>query len=276
MNRAHKPSSSRILSSELGLRVVSAIVLIVIVVAAAWAGGTAFKLICAVLSALVFYEWQMMVSRTPFNMPEAVLTGGFGLMLLAALFGGFGWALALFVVLGLALELTHHGRERSEIRWIGIGALYCIIAAIALPAIREVGGFLGIKLIFFLFLLVWVTDIAAYFTGRSIGGPKILPAISPKKTWSGSIGGMLGAIVVGALFGIWVDEFAFWTSTIAAAVLSVTAQAGDFFESWVKRLHGVKDSSHLIPGHGGFLDRVDGLIAAALPVAVVVGLNQAV
>lgn len=268
--------SSRFLASELGLRVVSAIVMLVIVVAATWAGGLVFRLLCVALSALAFYEWQSMVSRTPFNMPEAVLSAGYFMMLVTALSGGFVWALGLFMILGLVLEVSHHGQERSEIRWIGIGGLYCIIAAIALPEIRDVGGLLGIKLIFFLFLLVWVTDIAAYFAGRSIGGPKILPAISPKKTWSGSIGGMLGAMIVGAIFGFLADGFTPWAGIIAAGVLSVAAQAGDFFESWVKRLHGVKDSSRLIPGHGGFLDRIDGLIAAALPVAVAVGLNQAV
>ncbi len=269
-----EPGSGRFLATELGLRIVSAVVLLVVVVAATWAGGLPFRLMSCALAALLFYEWQRIVAVTRFDMPEAILTAGFGLMLLGALFDVFLPTLILFVLVGIALELTRHGPERSDVRWIGMGALYCITAAVALPTIRDVGGTLGIALIFFLFLIVWVTDVAAYFAGRALGGPKLLPAVSPKKTWSGGIGGLVGAMVVGALFGLYVDGFSVLAGVAAAAILSVSSQAGDFFESWIKRVHNAKDSSNLIPGHGGFLDRVDGLIAAAFPVAVVVALIQ--
>ena len=269
-----EPGSGRFLASELGLRVASAVVLLVVVVLATYAGGLPFKLMSCALAGLLFYEWQRIVAVTRFDMPEAILTGGFVLMLAGALFGFFLPALVLFVLLGIALELTRHGQERSDVRWLGMGALYCITAAVALPTIREVGGTLGIALIFFLFLIVWVTDVAAYFTGRALGGPKLLPSVSPKKTWSGGLGGLCGAMIVGALFGLYIEGFSILFGVLSAAVLSVSAQAGDFFESWIKRVHNAKDSSNLIPGHGGFLDRVDGLIAAAFPVAVVVALIQ--
>ncbi len=271
---APEPGSGRFLATELGLRVASAIVLLVVVLLATWAGGLAFRLMCCVLAGLLFYEWQNVVAVTRFDMPEAILTAGFALMLVGATFDFFLPTLIVFVLVGIALELTRHGPERSDIRWIGMGALYCITAAVALPTIRDVGGTLGMALIFFLFLIVWVTDVAAYFTGRALGGPKLLPSVSPKKTWSGGLGGLGGAMVVGALFGLFVDGFAVWAGVVSAAILSVSAQAGDFFESWIKRVHNAKDSSRLIPGHGGFLDRVDGLIAAAFPVAVAVALMQ--
>ncbi len=269
-----EPGSGRFLATELGLRVASAVVLLVVVVLATWAGGLPFRLMSCALAGVLFYEWQRIVAVTRFDMPEAILTAGFGLMLVGALFDFFLPTLVLFVLVGIALELTRHGPERSDVRWIGMGALYCITAAVALPTIRDVGGTLGIALIFFLFLIVWVTDVAAYFTGRAMGGPKLMPSVSPKKTWSGGLGGLAGAMVVGALFGLYVEGFSILAGVLSAAVLSVSAQAGDFFESWIKRVHNAKDSSNLIPGHGGFLDRVDGLIAAAFPVAVVVALIQ--
>jgi phosphatidate cytidylyltransferase len=109
--------------------------------------------------------------------------------------------------------------------------------------------------------------------GRQFGGPKLLPAVSPKKTWSGGIGGLVFSLVFAAVVGFYQPEPSMFALIVAAGLLSVVSQAGDFFESWVKRLFDVKDSSQLIPGHGGFLDRLDGLVAAAVPVAVVVALN---
>ena len=110
----------------------------------------------------------------------------------------------------------------------------------------------------FLFAIVWATDIAAYFAGRTIGGPKLMPAVSPKKTWSGAIGGALGAVVAGLIVvesaGLGVTP----ALVILAFMLSAVAQAGDLIESAIKRHFGAKDSSALIPGHGGLMDRLDG------------------
>jgi phosphatidate cytidylyltransferase len=124
----------------------------------------------------------------------------------------------------------------------------------------------GIVYAFWAMALVWVTDIGAYFAGRAIGGPKLAPAISPNKTWAGLIGGM----VLAALFGI-VMHFAYGLAlrlTLASPLLAVIAQAGDLYESWLKRRAGVKDSGNILPGHGGVLDRIDGLVPVA-PVAAV-------
>lgn len=122
----------------------------------------------------------------------------------------------------------------------------------------------GLSLILFLLAIVWATDIGAYFAGRQIGGPKIAPSISPSKTWAGLFGGMLSAMVIGAALA-WFFPFPhhFMEGIWIGALLAVVAQVGDFFESWMKRKAGMKDSSNLIPGHGGILDRVDGLTFTA-------------
>jgi len=258
-------STNSFWASELGLRVVSAIVMLIFTIGISVIGGWPFALFCAAISLLVFYEWQKMVSVTPFDVPEVILTVGFLFIVAGALFGFFWWALIAFLIVGLVLELISKGEERSEILWIGLGALYCAIPVFALPLVREVGG---IDVLFLLFFVVWATDIGAYFAGRKFGGPKVLPSVSPKKTWSGAIGGALAAIIFAYVVAQISPELGIWPAMILALVLSVVSQMGDFFESWVKRLHNVKDSSNLIPGHGGVLDRVDGLVTAALVLAL--------
>ncbi|MGI9355604.1 MAG: phosphatidate cytidylyltransferase, partial [Rhizobiaceae bacterium] len=255
----------RFRDTELGLRVASAIVMLIVVLTAAWIGGWVFALVCAALSAVLFFEWLSIVSRTPFDMAEAVLTAGFIFLVLMCLIGFPVSGLITMLVFGVVMELTTKGNEQEHVRWIGLGALYCAIPVFALPLIREGGG---LPLLLLLFLVVWATDIAAYFAGRHFGGAKLLPAVSPKKTWSGAIGGLIGAVVMGLAFAAWTGSMALGATGVLAAFLSVASQAGDLFESWVKRRFDVKDSSNLIPGHGGFMDRVDGLVAAALPVAV--------
>ena len=121
----------------------------------------------------------------------------------------------------------------------------------------------GLIAILFLFAVVWATDILAYFVGRSVGGPKLAPSISPGKTQSGAAGGAVGGVVAGVILAAAAGLSGLGQLAVIALVLSILAQAGDLFESWVKRQHGVKDSSAIIPGHGGVMDRIDGLVAAA-------------
>ena len=145
----------------------------------------------------------------------------------------------------------------------GIGLAYAGIPALAIAKLRGADGE-GLAAVLFLFAAVWATDILAYFTGRAIGGPKLAPSISPGKTWSGAIGGAVSGVIaawgVAAAFGRGGD----WRLPLVALAVSVISQMGDLYESSVKRRAGVKDSSHLIPGHGGVLDRVDGLVAGAV------------
>jgi phosphatidate cytidylyltransferase len=141
---------------------------------------------------------------------------------------------------------------------MGWGVLYIGIPAFALLSLSWVWE----TLVLWLFFIVWATDITAYFAGRTIGGPKLAPRISPNKTWAGLIGGMVGAGLIGWATATWfeMEPLFLWLG----APLGAIAQAGDLYESWEKRRAGVKDSGRLLPGHGGVLDRLDGLLAAAL------------
>ncbi|TIP17063.1 MAG: phosphatidate cytidylyltransferase, partial [Mesorhizobium sp.] len=127
----------------------------------------------------------------------------------------------------------------------------------------------GLIAILFLFSVVWATDIAAYFVGRAVGGPKLAPSISPGKTQSGALGGAVGGIAAGLVLAIAAGAGNLTMLGLVALALSIVSQIGDLFESWVKRRHGCKDSSNLIPGHGGVMDRVDGLVAAAFALYVI-------
>ena len=179
----------------------------------------------------------------------------------------FGLALALSCFGAAAFWFL--GRRAAMPFWFAGAVIYAAGSMIALAALRN-GGEAGLFAILFLFAVVWTTDIMAYFVGRALGGPKLAPSISPGKTWSGAIGGAVFAVA--AAFALcWAYG---GSPTIAigllAFFLSVCSQVGDLFESALKRRCGAKDSSHLIPGHGGVMDRVDGLVAAAFAMYVVV------
>jgi len=147
--------------------------------------------------------------------------------------------------------------------------LYIGLAGIALLVLRHDAD-AGRDNVLFLFVVIWASDISAYLAGRLIGGPKLAPRISPNKTWSGSLCGLLAAVSV----GIWVSillgfEVSVWQVALVATLLGLATQSGDMFESWIKRRFGVKDSSGLLPGHGGLLDRLDGVLAASLVAALI-------
>jgi phosphatidate cytidylyltransferase len=152
--------------------------------------------------------------------------------------------------------------------WYGAGLVYAG-ATFAGPVVLRgdpVYGFLAIVL---LFAVVWATDSCAYFAGRLLGGPKLWPAVSPKKTWSGAIGGLAGAIVTALAVGLAGRAPNLAALAVLAVVLSVVSQAGDLLESAIKRRFDVKDTSHLIPGHGGVMDRLDGFLVAAAVAALI-------
>ena len=264
------PSGGGFMTTELGLRIASAIVMLIIVLMVSWIGGFPFIALSVALSGLLFFEWQAMVRKTPFDGTEALLTAGFVGLMIGSLFGFLAISLIVFVVLGLVLELASHGDEKSDVRWIGLGALYCAIPAICFPIIREIGGFATLT---FLFFVVWATDVVAYFAGRQFGGAKLMPSVSPKKTWSGAIGGFVGALIIAIAYYVGGVPNSLVYLLIIAGFLSIVSQIGDLFESGVKRHFGTKDSGTLIPGHGGFLDRLDGLVAAAVPVALILWLS---
>jgi phosphatidate cytidylyltransferase len=156
--------------------------------------------------------------------------------------------------------------------WAGAGLVYAASVVISVTLLRVLSRIDGVEAILWLFAVVWGTDIMAYFGGRLIGGPKLWPRLSPSKTWAGfivgvSCGGLLGLLCVALQPAA--EGTLLWPLFVLGLLAGVVAQAGDFLESGVKRRFGAKDSSHLIPGHGGFMDRLDGFIAAAAFAALV-------
>jgi phosphatidate cytidylyltransferase len=168
------------------------------------------------------------------------------------------------LVLGLALVASLSAEPR---RWAAAGFLYAAAAQIASLVVRldQVEGFSALILVL---LVVWASDIGGYFAGRAIGGPKLWPRVSPKKTWTGAIGGFVASLLVAIGFSA-AGLGKPLPLLILATTLSIAAQFGDLFESAVKRRFGVKDSSHIIPGHGGLMDRLDGFVAAIVLAAIV-------
>ena len=181
-----------------------------------------------------------------------------------------GWPFALFWSVAAACVLWEWIKLVSGPVWIIAGVFYAGVL-LATPVVLRHDAALGFFAMVLLFAIVWTTDILGYFIGKAIGGPKLLAAVSPKKTWSGAIAGALGAIVVAVLIMSLFGSFNQEAIAGIGLLLSVCSQLGDLFESWIKRQFGAKDASHLIPGHGGVMDRLDGFWAAAL-VACLIGL----
>lgn len=248
--------------SNLRLRIVSGIVLGIIVLAVTFIGGAVFRLFSAALAILILYEWLGM--RSAISRSGKALAWGTLLIAVAVLVAGVSVLVSLSVLAVAVLVMLVHGTFSGDGTWTGAGVAYAGVPVIALAAMRG-NDAAGLWAILFLFAVVWATDVLAYFVGRAVGGAKLAPSISPGKTWSGAMGGALGAVIAGGAVA-WLGNtvLSLFSMCLLAIVLSVASQFGDLFESALKRRHGVKDSSTLIPGHGGVMDRVDGLVAAAV------------
>ena len=249
--------------ADLKVRALSALVLGPVVLLAVWAGGGVFQALLAVSAFIALGEWVLMVA--PERMPEAFWHSmlAMAVVLVTYALGGPLAALALSVALGGIVQASTAGKGTTWL--LGFGIPYVTVGIAGLAWLREHPG---LPLVIFCLFAVWATDIGAYAAGRAIGGPKLAPRISPKKTWAGLIGGMAAAAVFG--FGVALAAGAQKPALalLVAPLLAVVGQIGDLFESWVKRRYNVKDSSNLIPGHGGLLDRIDGLMVAAPVLAV--------
>ena len=211
--------------SDLPVRFASGVVMVALAAAALWLGGSIWAVFVLLIAAAAFWEMRRLVGAMK---PSAL----------------------------------------KHVAWLAFGALYIAGAAIAMIDVRTDYGAWGVAMLYILPIIA--VDVGAYFTGRAVGGPKIAPKLSPSKTWSGLAGGAIGASLVFiavVLTGVFPDnmgvasEIALALAVIAGVTVAVVAQAGDFFESWIKRRAGVKDSSNLLPGHGGVFDRVDGFLA---------------
>ncbi|MDP1699842.1 MAG: phosphatidate cytidylyltransferase [Aestuariivirga sp.] len=257
---------------DLGVRTASAVVLIPAAIACAWFGGIWFKGFVLLFAGLIAHEWTAMVH--PKNLAQYALHMG------AALSGAVlpdlvGVGIAALVILGLALVSIFMARKEDPdaSKWRYFGIFYVGCPALAFILLRGDSHY-GFAAILWVFLVVWSADTLAYFAGRIIGGPKLAPVISPKKTWAGLGGAVAGSALVSFIFAGVTQLNGIWTLAILAGGLAVVEQAGDLFESSLKRFHGVKDSGRLIPGHGGVIDRVDGLIAVAVAAALIGVLHE--
>jgi len=254
--------------ADLRLRTLSAVVLAPLALAAIWFGGLAWVALLALGFCGLAVEWVQLCGRKALSLPGALVTAAVlasGVLALAGLpWFGVVPLLGGALLLGLAVPAGPH---RAALAW---GVPYLGIPLVALVWLRG-GDAIGRADLILVVLVVWTTDIGAYIAGRLFGGAKLAPRISPGKTWSGAAGGLAAAMLlppalVALSFG-WRPE-----AMLVAGLLSVLAQAGDLFESGIKRHFGVKDSGHLIPGHGGLLDRLDGLLAAAPAAALLAAL----
>ena len=259
---------------DLRKRALSAALLVPAAILCIWLGAEAWTALMAAAVALLAWEWVRLcgfsTKRLPgLAVPVLVLAAG-----VLALGNAWGWALALlglgFVGLWAVAEPPRF-RQAVPGFWLAFGVPYIGCAGLGLIQLRG-DATAGLVNVLFLFLVVWSSDIGAYLAGRRFGGPKLAPAISPNKTWSGAAGGLAAAMAVGILAAYVMETAAvpFLRVALVAATLGLLAQVGDLFESWIKRRFHVKDSSSLIPGHGGLLDRLDGVLSAA-PAAALLG-----
>ena len=251
------------------IRVAVALVLAPLAIAIAYAGGWLWTALATLAAIGLYIEWLSIVGALT---PRLVALGTIALAIAGLLLAtGRIDASLLVLIAGLAAIPVLSPQRRV---WTATGFAYAAAAEVASVVVRldPARGFLSLILIF---LVVWITDIGGYFAGRGIGGPKLWPRVSPNKTWAGAIGGFAASLLVAAGFFAVVAQKADPSPMLKmshvlllGAVLSIASQFGDLFESAVKRRFGVKDSSHLIPGHGGLLDRLDGFVAAIVLAAI--------
>jgi phosphatidate cytidylyltransferase len=268
--RKARPAAT--LLSDLAPRLLSSLVLAAVALGAAWSGGLWFDAFWFAAAAAVLAEWQILVDRA--HAMAAIVVGIAALAFAAFLTirGGLVGALACVIAGGAAASgLAGTGRRW----WAGAGVVCAGAMLVALTILRG-SDRLGCEAVVWLFAVVWGNDVMAYFGGRLIGGPKLWPRVSPSKTWAGSV---VGAVCGAAAGTLWVvvavtrSVASLWPCFILAVLCAAAAQGGDLFESALKRRFGVKDSSRLIPGHGGVMDRLDGFAAASM-LAVLVGVGR--
>jgi phosphatidate cytidylyltransferase len=272
-------------TGNLMLRVASAAVLTPVTLAITYAGGWIFLALCTIAAGGILWEWTSLVSH---RADARILAPGWAALLAGMVLIGFhlpnaawaaigGGALAAGLIVAVwprgqrvAASASWGSAFLGSASWAASGIIYAGALLLA-PALLRGDPDWGLTALLFLFANVWITDIFAYFCGRAIGGPLLWPKVSPKKTWSGAIGGLAGGVAASVAVAYASGIGRLGIVGVMALVLSVLAQAGDLFESAVKRRFGAKDASHLIPGHGGLMDRLDGFLVAALA-ALLIGM----
>jgi phosphatidate cytidylyltransferase len=258
MSEASKPPS------DLAIRTVSGIALIALALAALWGGGVWLWLLTSLAAMLMLAEWGPLVQGDVKHTRLALFAACVPLAIMSPWAAGVTF-FPFGLIIGMAFFVTIVTRKPR----LGFGVVYVALPSLALLFLR--GQEHGLLLALWTLATVWVTDIGAYFAGRTIGGPKLAPRVSPNKTWAGLIGGVASALVLGLL--LWRFTGLELQLAFASPILAVIAQIGDLYESWLKRQAGVKDSGTILPGHGGVLDRLDGLVPVAPAAAALILLD---
>jgi phosphatidate cytidylyltransferase len=253
-----------LLSSNLKLRIFSGAVLAAVAFLLAYAGPLPFAFLILVCALVISWEWGRLVRGATFDLGFFVHAIAVTAAIVLAGAGYAALAVAALAIAAITLIPLYIGRGA---RLSALGVFYVGLPAVALLWLRSDEPF-GFTAVLFIFAVVWSSDTAAYAAGRSIGGPKLWPRVSPNKTWAGLIGALCAGAVAAAVFAVLEPEAAPVRLILIGVGLALIAQAGDLAESALKRLFNLKDASDLIPGHGGFMDRMDSIVAAAVAAAL--------
>lgn len=260
------PPSAQAKPGSVTLRVLSAAVMLPAAIGAAWLGGWVFAALVALAAGLMYWEWQGLCGEKGRKAQGLAALCGLTTFL-------WGWAGPwTTIVAGVCVGVVGGTAPATYRLFLLSGFAYVCLACVSLVWLRGYDA-AGLETVLWLGAVVVATDTAAYFTGRTLGGPKLAPKISPKKTWSGLLGGMAGAAAAGGAVAVAVDGADVATLGLLGGAFAVIAQLGDLLVSKAKRTFSVKDSSNLIPGHGGVLDRLDGFLSTSLVLAALVLLS---
>ena len=252
--------------SSLKLRILSSLVLAPVALAAVWLGGAYLVALTIAAAAMMAWEWARLCGRGALGRVGAGVVGMVAFTVLGAALHGIGTGVMLAVLSALGVWVIAREEARPDPVWLAAGVLWVALPCVMLLWLaQEVGGR---DLLLWIFAIVWATDIGAYVVGRCLGGPRLAPSWSPHKTWAGLIGGMVFAAFAGLAAGHLLALPVILPLVLLSAGLAIIEQFGDLAESVAKRRFGVKDTSALIPGHGGLLDRLDGLLAVIAAVAL--------
>lgn len=248
------------------LRLLSASILAPVFLAVVILGGASYAGLVALMMAVGLYEWLRLVDPAAPVPDRYVMHASLLAAIILAAAGMPNLGLIVVVMASVAFYAHRSNIDPVPAFWFALGLPYMAVSGIALIYLRAM-PVIGASITLYLLAVVWGMDIGAYVVGRLVGGPKLAPEISPNKTWSGFIGGMVSAAVLSLLVLLFSGAHSVFTGLVVALVLAAAAQGGDLFKSFFKRRAGVKDCGNLIPGHGGVLDRIDGLVFSALILA---------
>ena len=252
--------------SEFYVRFISSIILIPLVLIILWVGSYWFLGLITLITVIAGYEWSRLCNITyPLSKFLLLLLGPF--IIIAFVIGGFSVGIIVFILFLIISVLTIDKNIINKV-WTFMGLFYLGLPALSIAVLRSDSHF-GLQGVLFLFVMVWLTDVGGYVFGRFLGGPKLAPLISPGKTWAGSFGAVI--LPVGFAYVVFLNinyELPI-DIVLCAIIISISSQFGDLFESCIKRIFNKKNSGNLIPGHGGLLDRIDGLLMASTVMIII-------